>query len=235
MGIMSFTGKIIEIVDQTPTVKSFRFERPQGFEFKAGQFCNIAYPDRCVAGRRSYSFSNSAADEKFFELTIKEHGDFTQKMFTLEPGVEFEVKGPLGNVFCFDENTADDIVFLAGGVGVTPFMSALQYADFKGMKNELVLLFSNKTEDEIIAKDRLNEYAERNENITVVHTLTRDENWQGEKGRINEEMIKKYVKKDVSHYKYFICGPGQLIESMKELLKSMSVPEEKIIIEDWGI
>src|SRR3989338_4417838 len=237
MGLVSFRGKILKIIDETPTVKTYRFERPEDFHFKAGQSCSLAFPDRIVPGRRMYSFSNSMADSDFFEVTIKKHGSFSSMMFSIKEGAEIDVKGPFGNTFVFDESHHEGIVLLAGGVGVAPFMSMLQYASSRGMKNELVLMFSSKEEREIIARKRLDSYMENGKKISVVYALTQEQpsGWKGEKGRINSKMIKKYIKGMPDKYKYFICGPDAFISSMKIEIKGMSVDERNIVIEEWGI
>ena len=234
MRISSFKSKILDIIPETPTVWTFRMERPDSFEYMPGQSCIIAYPDRSVPGKRQYSFSSSGLEKGFFDITVKVYGEFTRKMFSLQKGFEFEVKGPFGKDFVVDESTRDHLMFLAGGVGITPFLSILRYASVKKMPNDLLLFFSAKTENEIIAKADIDRIAASSNNIVPVYTLTRS-GWGGETGRITEPLIRKYVKRDLSHYTCFICGPNDFIESMKNLLSHMSSPPQKIVIEDWGI
>ncbi len=228
--------KLVDKREETPNVMSFFFEPVDGkkmFKFKPGHFVNISFKnDLDNIGNRSFSIANSPT-EKGLMLTIKKVGVFTTKIFETLIGEEFVILGPLGLPYIKDESENKEYVFIAGGSGIVPFRSILYYSRDTDFKNKMYLFYSNRTEKDIIYKKELYSLKEKMDNFILVETLTREEKESYEKGRINVEMLKKYLD-SFEDKKYMICGPKGLVSGSIELLKKLNVDIKNIKTESWG-
>lgn len=231
-----FIGEIIEIRNETYDVKTFRVRKPISFSFIPGQYCLVSFIDRqeFADESRPFTFANSPTDDRFIEITVKKISGFTAALHSLKVGDKLKIEGPLGASLNFNESVKDDIIFLAAGSGITPFISAIRYIITKKLSNKIILLFSNKTENDIIYKKELEKI--NNRNIKIIHTLSQEapEGWKGEIGRINKEMVEKYVKNPKEKL-WYICGPPLMADSIKKILIEMNIPQERLRIEDWQL
>jgi len=217
---MQFTSSIIKVCDQTHDVKSFQLTKPQDFTFIPGQYCMVSYKGLT----RPFTFTSIPSDE-YIELTIKKMAVFTSKLFTLEAGDEVGIAGPHGDELNFEPNIKDDVVFVAGGSGITPFISAIRYAKHMKMPNNLILLYANRTQKDIILKKELEESAK------VVHILS-NEDWEGETGYVDADIIRRHVE-DPKSKLWFVCGPPPMTAGVKNTLTDMGI--ENIRIEPWEL
>ena len=230
MEILNF--KLIKIKEEIAGVKTFRFLPDKKFDFKPGQFINVYLKDGEKLEWRAYSISSSPT-EKYVEITVKIlHSGFSAKLANLQVESEVEVRGPFGGILNFTDS--EDVVVIAGGIGITPFMSGLRYINEKILKNKVSLFYCCKTIDQILFSKELHSIAEKNSNINLVCTLTREvKNWHGEKGRINSKMIKKHLQ-NYENKAYFICGPQEMVDQLIVMLKNLGVSEKNIRKEAWG-
>jgi NAD(P)H-flavin reductase len=218
------------IVQETPDVKSFRLEK-KNIEFVPGQYCLASLPD-LTENEKPFTFSCSPL-RPYVQLTIKKFGEVTTLIHDrLKVGDKLRLRGPFGEALKFDESVKEDIVLIAGGSGITPFMSIIEYAADKRLGNKIILFFSNRSEKEVIFRSRL----EKIDKITFVNTLTNEkpEGWRGELGYINKGMIEKHVK-EPKKYLYYICGPPPMIEAVKKALTEIGVEESRFRIENWQL
>ena len=233
--------KVIEVINETPDTKTIRFNLDSNFSFKPGQFV-LLNADVIIEGqkkfvKRAYSISSSPLIKNYIDLTVKIYPDkglVSQRLFNMKVNEEMEMTGPHG-FFTFDETIHKEVVFIAGGVGVTPLMCMLRYIKDKNLKDiNVTLIYSSKTpEDIIFAKElMLTKYPD---NIKVYLTITQpnDNNWKGLIGRINENMIKKLVPNLNNSY-FYICGPTPMVEDSNKILKSIGIKEDKIKLERFG-
>ena len=205
------------------------------FGFKPGQFVMLALYDKQgkIWQQRAFSICSSPANKDYIQLGIKIQGLFTQKLDKLKKGDKVGISGPYG-FFVFDEKIMKDVVFLAGGIGVTPFISAIRYANDKDLDNQLILIYSNKTRQDTAFYDELNQVAKENKNFKVIFTLTQEEPevWKGEKGRINAEMLKKYCSPLKNKY-FLFCGPAGFLKAIDTCLLDIGVSKDYIKKEGW--
>lgn len=220
--------KITEIIKETYDTKTFRFEKH--IDFKPGQFIMITVPIDDKEIKRSYSISSSPL-KPYIDITIKKaHNGFISKKFVDEVKVndEFQIEGPFGH-FTYSEEMANNLLLISAGSGITPLRSILQYALEKNPDAKMTLLYSVKTEKDIIFEDELNELNKK-ENFTFIPTITRDENWQNHKGRIDKEFLKENINNEL----FYICGPPGFVNSMSDLLQELGVEKNKIKTERFG-
>ncbi len=117
------------------------------------------------------------------------------------------------------EDSENDIAFIAGGIGITPFIGILRYINFKKLQTRVILLYSNKTENRTAFKDEIDLLAEKNSNLKIIYTMTEQEDFNGEKGRIDENFIRKYVKNPEKKI-WYVAGPPVMVKSMNDVLKN---------------
>lgn len=241
---------VIEKRQQTADVMSIRFGiKRTDFSYTAGQFLRVTL-DGVADPRgpsRFFSFASSPTEKGFIAVATKiSQSPFKQKLATLREGDAIPMQGPFGRFTLVDDVNKQHI-FLGGGIGITPFRSMLRYATDKKLPHRITLLYSNQTPEDIVFKEDLEKIAAENPNITIVNTITRPPDqsttnnitmqqfnnnalWKWEKGRINEDMVKKYAQ-DLASAIFYVCGPPSMAEALRGLVKDMGVSEDNIKVE----
>ncbi len=228
------------LIQETPDTKTYRIKPVAGGEviqYKPGQFVQLHLtPDSEVKMSRSYSIASSPHERGSIDLTIKIQGTFPQYLKDLQVGHVFGLRGPLGH-FYFDPATQPHIVLLGAGVGITPLMGMLRYHTHHQLANKVTFIDVNKTEEDTIYREELEQvHAKKNPNAQIVLSYTRlapEHPWTGERGRLNWDMIVKYVPEPLNKH-YFICGPDQMNKDLKALLLEKGVPKELVKLENMG-
>lgn len=223
---MLFETKVIETIQRTPDVKSFRFEKPQGFNYLPGQYVVLALRNKSTPMKKPFTLSSSPTED-FLEITKKLTGHpFSNALLELKSGDQVFINGPYG-IFTFQEEYRY-IGMLSGGIGITPLRSIIKYSIDKKINLNIILLYSNRYETDIAFRDELEVMQKEDLNLKIIDTITKPElNWKGVTGRINAEMIQKYIP-DYKKRIFFTCGPTEMVNSMVSLLKKLEVPEEQI-------
>ena len=229
--VATFELEVTKVKYETHDVFSTYFSR-DNFDYKPGQYLMLELDVKDPEGNTRPLSIASSPTEGFLLLSTKITGTpFKQKLVALKPGDKIKSKGPMG-VFILKED-AKEIVFLGGGIGITPFRDMIKYATDKKLSIKLTLLYSNKTSADIVYKDEWNAFEKQNPHLKVVHTITDDASWQGRKGRINEAMIKEFCS-DLDNSLFYICGPPGMVEGLSNLLKTMNIPQSNIKIEKFA-
>lgn len=235
--VKEFVTKVLEIVNKTPTVKSFKVEIPRDTEafFLPGQFYMVSFTDNSeIKTARAYSISSSPLQKDYLEIALNKVGPFTTKMFELREGNLLKFKGPYGK-FYFNEGVKENIVLVGGGTGITPLISILRYCTDKKLANKVQLFYSVRLPEEIVFHDEIKRIKEQNPNFEYFITITRGNNieWEGYKGRINLELLKNQIENPEQKL-YFLCGPKEFVDSIISMLQSMRVKKEQIKTDVWG-
>ncbi len=225
---MQFETYVKQIIQRTSEVKSFRFERPKGFEFIAGQFMFITLRREGKSLTKHFTISSSPTETDFLEMTKKLTGhEFSNALAALKEGDGIFIDAPYGE-FTF-KGEYDKIALLSGGIGITPLRSIIKYSTDKKLKTNIILLYSNRSEDEIVFKEELENMQNQNMRLKVVNTVTRPgEKWTGAKGRINKELIEKEIPDHMGRI-FYISGPQRMVDDLAAILgKEMNIPEKQI-------
>jgi predicted ferric reductase len=199
----------------------------RGLTFKPGQFAWLtAWHSPFSDTEHPFSFSSSALDRRRLEFTIKAVGDFTRTVQEMEPGQRVYVDGPFG-AFSVDRHPhAERYVFVAGGIGITPIMSMLRTLADRGDHRPLTLLYANRTWAGVTFREELAELEQRL-NLKVVYVLSAPhENWPGERGRINQALLERYLPRPDRRdsQEVFICGPKPMMDAVEKALVALHVP-----------
>ncbi|WP_135613156.1 FAD-binding oxidoreductase [Methanococcoides sp. AM1] len=224
---MEFEAPIIEVIQQTHDVKSFRIDRPDGFDYKAGQYFFVSIPVNGEVQRKPFTISSSPTEKGFLEFTKKLTGhDFSNELDSMDVGDLLLINGPYGR-FTF-EGEFDKIALISGGIGITPMISICRYCSDTRSGTDIIILSSNKTVEDIAFRDELEVMDNKNANLKVVHTLTRaEDDWPGCKGRICDTIIMDHIP-DLMERVIYVCGPPAMMKATEELLLNMNVPKNQI-------
>ncbi|PIR42649.1 hypothetical protein CO058_03075 [candidate division WWE3 bacterium CG_4_9_14_0_2_um_filter_35_11] len=201
-------------------------------KFKPGQFCFLRLNKERLYARHPFTISSSPNDD-FLSFTIKQTGRFTKALGELVKGEEVIIDGPFGNFLIRDDKR--DLVFIAGGVGITPFMSMIKDKLQNDNKDQKVtLLCGSRNKEDIILKKYFDGIKESwFKKVYILSNYGSSGDLDGyENGYINEEIVKKYVK-DINSSIFYICGPEGMKESVVNALKELGVGKRNIIIEDF--
>ena len=215
--------KIISVDHVTHDVLRFKTEKPVNFNFKPGQASRISInKEGWEKKKRSFTFTNLPEDDhlEFVIKTYPSHEGVTNELLTLKAGNQLIVHEVWGSIAYKGEG-----VFIAGGAGVTPFISILRYLHGKKELGNNRLLFANKTLADIIYNDEFKDMLGQN----FINILSQEEAEGFEHGLITEEFLKKH---DINDYKYvYLCGPKPMMENIEGQLLKLNIKEDAIIKE----
>ena len=228
-----YAGKfyVQDIKNETRDAFTLTLKPEKKLLFKAGQFCFLRLNKNKLYARHPFTISNSPKKEELC-FTIKLAGRFTKALSELKKGEEVIIDGPFG-IFTI-EDLGKDLVFIAGGVGITPFMSIIKDRMEDNNTQNIVLLYGSKTKEDIIYAEQLNSI--KKDWFKKVYILSDDysffKTYEYETGYINKEIIKKYVK-NINNSLFYICGPELMKNNLKKILNKLGVNKQNIKIEDF--
>ncbi len=230
--ITELETKIKEIISQTYNVKSFRLEVSSNIDFKAGQSLQITLKNNPEL-KRYLSISSSPTEKGYIEFTKKiTESEFSKTLDSLKIGDPVIIKYPFGN-FILQESYSK-IAFLSGGIGITPIRSICKYVVDKQSDIDIVLVYANRTINDIAFKEDFDEMQRQYSKLKVVHMLSQvAEGFKSKVGRINSQMIKEEIP-DYAERKFYLCGPPAMVEAMEKILiDELTLPKEHIITENF--
>ncbi len=239
---------ISEVRDETEMTRTFRLiaDTEAGTRelayFRAGQYLSLKAAVNGNKITRPYSLSSAPYEalgpEGFYEITIRkiEDGFFTPTLWNdWNAGTKIESSGPCGAFYYEPMRDTQEMVGLAGGMGVTPFTSMAKEIAHGDMEAELLLFYGSSNKDEILFKEQLKTLEEQSAGrFKVVHVLSCDDAplEDCEQGFITADLIKKYTNPEKSSF--FICGPEPMYEFVMDELGKFDLPRKRIRREVLG-
>ena len=230
-----------EIREASKTAKTVRFARADGGKlpfFYAGQYIVLDFVIGDSVISRPYSISSAPfearGEDPFVEITVRRsRGDgFIADYINDSVKVGDTFKGLMGcGQFYYEPlRDAKHVVALAGGVGITPFASMAKEVANGTLDMDLTILYGSVSSDDIVMKAELD--AIQSDKVHIVHVLSGDEpDWQGEKGFLTADLIKKYSAEDTT---YFICGPQAMYTFLRGELAKLNAPKRRVRFEVFG-
>ena len=218
---------------------AFYFKRNGEFDdFIPGQYLRMHLPHKDVDDRgttRYFTIASSPHIKDLVMFTIRIFdSSFKRALYNLQQGDLVEFFGPMG-WFLLPKHEGMEKVFLAGGIGVTPFHSLLHFLEDQHTTPPITLFVSFKTKKEMVFYEELQRITKNNKQIRVIYTLTQeigDDNWSGETGRISDAMLKKYLS-NITKPMFYIVGSPKMVAGTRAMLLELGTDEEKIEIEDF--
>ena len=213
---------------------NFVFKPSHRLAFEPGQYMELtlahAKPDS--RGNRRFFTIASSPTEDDLHLGVRFYANsssFKKALYRID-GRSKMIAGQIAGDFTLPKDPKQKLVFLAGGIGITPFRSMLKYLIDMHEHRDIVLLYANRTTDEIAYKDILSE-AQTKLGIKVFYTLTNTQfiprNWRGLVGRIDERMIQQAVP-DYQERTFYLSGPLDMVRAYEHILKNMGVKRDQI-------
>jgi glycine betaine catabolism B len=225
--------------DEAKGTKTFIFDKPQGFQYDAGQYGywtlnELKFPE--ARGPMRHFTISSSPTEDFLSITVRIRPDsgYKQTLDSLQVGDSINFRGPNGTFALNDDHLPEQQVLIAGGIGITPFRSMIKYVADKSLQIPIHLIYSNSLPEEIAFRKEFEQISALHQNIKISMTVTKpeesQEQWQGLIGRIDENLISKLTTNYQSPT-FWLCGPPPMVTAMEETLEKLQIPQEKIKVE----
>lgn len=214
---------------------TFYFKKPAGFRYAAGQYVKLKLPLKTPdnRGNSRYFTLSSSPTEEFLKVTTRIlKSSFKMALSELLDNTKVEMRGPWGD-FMLDESDNRQRIFLAGGIGLTPFHSMIKYVTDMMIPIKIKLIVSYKTEKEILFVNELEEIMKINKNIEVIVTISEpNKTWKGESGRIDANFLQKKLA-TLTNNLYYISGPERMVTSLEKSLVSLGISESDINTDEF--
>lgn len=211
---------------------TLHFHKPAGFQFNAGQAVYLTLPASTLSdnkGRmRTFSLSSAPFDADLAITTRLGDSAFKKALVTLPLETEIELEGPYGDL-TLDQDTTRSAVFIAGGIGVTPFRSMIHDVLDTGLPQKIVLFYSVRTIEDAAFMDELAALAERHAQFLLVPTVTgkAHSSYLGERGHITADMIRRYTDNLEAPF-YYVAGPTAMVDAVHGMLTETGISRADI-------
>jgi ferredoxin-NADP reductase len=234
---------------------SFKFSRSDDqqanyLNYKAGQYAvlDLGTKEDPEGPVRSFTIASSPTEEFILISTRIRDTLFKRKLANLEIGSLVKFTAPLGKFVLPEDDNSKAVVFLSGGIGVTPFRSMVKYATDKQSPIKIMMFDSNRNKENILYKTVFDECMSVNKNLEIVQTITGEGqevsssssstvnyDWKRESGYINKVMLTKYMTiEELDNSIFYICGPPGMLKAMQKLLQEeLEIPKERIKVEEF--
>lgn len=231
-GIFKFKSRVVSVKDiATNVVEIYLSANAQLLNSKPGQFLYIQLNP--FGESHPFTIAKVNYEDQSVCILPKIAGPFTQKLHDLKPGAEVLLDGPYG-VFTREvsDNLVENPVFIAGGIGITPFIS--QINNLCKLNKPVYLFYANRGESDIALKDELDTLCNQS-SLKVINVLSHQPDYFGEKGFVTSDLIKKYLGEDFNKSCYFICGPLPMIKMVSKDLKNSGISTDRIFSEEFSL
>ena len=219
------------------TLKKTDFNRP--FSFQPGQYAAISfYRKHRPTAARCFSIVSSPTDQEILQFSMRTKGRFTGALKDLKQGDTVKVRGPFGG-FVIESAHEPNVVLLAGGIGITPFMSMIRYATATQSASQIILVFSCAAQDDVPFLDELQALERQNRNFKVFFVIgngpiDRLEGTKTISGRITPDIIRQVTGDSLTKQTYFICGPNPFMKAVTKSLQAQGVPQGQLLTEAFS-
>src|SRR5438270_3530204 len=240
MAAATFTSKLKKKETLAEGTIGFYFAKPADFQFKAGQYMDLTLvdpPETDAEGNiRSFSIASAPEEEHLLFATRMRDTAFKRFLRTAALDTEVKMEGPMGS-FTLHNNSSKPAVFLAGGIGITPFSSIIRHAVKAKLPHRLYLFYSNRRPEDAAFMDVLGQSEKENPNFKFIPSMSEmnksAQTWNGETGFINKEMLARHLAA-LQGPIYYVAGPPAMVAAMRQMLIGSSVDEDDIRTEEFA-
>jgi glycine betaine catabolism B len=230
------TLRCIQVVNQTPDVKTFRWVADVTFDYRPGQFVTFQVTIAGQTVTRCYSISSSPSRPEILEFTVKRVGLVSNWLHeTVGLGFELPILGIAGEFTCGGKGTIvpDKLLLLSAGSGMTPMLSIVRWLCDMAYSTDIILLHTVRGSADIIARSELALLASLNPRLHLRFTVTQPEaNWLGLTGRVDAAMLQGIA--DLRDRHVYVCGPDAFMAGMKDTLFKLGLPASQYQEESFG-
>lgn len=209
--------------------QAFHLSRPAGFDFKAGQSVSLSLlepPPEPNSAQRIFSLASAPCEDELLIATrMREGSAFKRALKALPAGSRIRLKGPRG-LMTLHEEASRAAVFIAGGIGITPFLSMLRQCAHDGLARPLYLLYSNRRPQDAAFLAELQRLAQQNGSFRLLARMTDAD------GFVDAQTLKRFVA-DAAAPLYYLAGPPAMVSAMKSLLRGEGVGDHDVRSEQF--
>jgi ferredoxin-NADP reductase len=218
---------------------AFHFDKPVGFAFKPGQAIDVVLGETpagdAQGSRHTFSLVSAPFEDELVVATRMRDSAFKRALGSLSAGSAVRLEGPFGSLVLHG-NRARPAVLIAGGIGITPFMSMLRQAANDRLRQRLLLLYSNRRPEEAAFLGELQQLEHRNKDFRLVATMTgmdhQGTRWDGATGHVDEDLLRRSVG-DLASPIYYLAGPPALLEAVRQTLGRAGVDDDDVRSEEF--
>ncbi len=234
------TSRLMRREEVAEGTMAFHFEKPSGFNFKAGQSTDVTLtnpPDTDAEGNtRTFSIASPPFENELAFTTRMRDTAFKRSLKKVPLATEVQIGSAAGS-FTLHKNRAKPAVFLAGGIGIAPFLSIVRQANHDRLPHQLYLFYSNRRPEDAAFLNTLQTLETTNPNFHLICTMTEmsksKKEWKGETVLIDKEMLSRHLGV-LQGPIYYIAGPPTMVAAMRQTLVGAGVEEDDIRAEEFA-
>jgi ferredoxin-NADP reductase len=218
---------------------TFHFDKPAGFEFKPGQAVDVVLLEAPgtdpQSARHTFSIVSAPFENELVVATRMRDTAFKRALGALPIGAGIAIEGPFGSLTLHNDRTRP-AVFIAGGIGITPFKSIVEQAANDQLQQRLVLLYANRRPEDAAYLVELQELEQHNSHFRLIATMTSmsgsSQPWTEALGQIDAALVKRATAELVKPI-YYLAGPPGMVEAMRQTLNNAGVNDDDIRSEEF--
>jgi len=232
-------AEVVDLVDETPRVRTIVFDVPGWAGHRPGQHVDIRLTaEDGYQAQRSYSISAPENGNRV-EITVELIDEGEVSPFLVEDlmaGDRIELRGPIGDYFVWEPGSGRPTQLIAGGSGVAPLRAMIRAAAATPGAEAVRLLYSARTEEDIVFRQELDALAAQDSRIQVTYTLTRGHgpDWNGLSGRVDRAMLSEHVWPADAGPVCYVCGPTGFVETVASGLVELGHRPDRVRTERFG-
>ena len=235
-----YQSRLLSRVEVAQDTMAFHLEKPTGFDFKPGQSVDLTLmnpPETNSEGNtRTFSIASAQFENQLIFATRMRDTAFKRSLKRVALGTVVKMDSAMGS-FTLHKNSAKPAVFLAGGIGITPFSSIVRQADHDRAPHKLYLFYSNLRPEDAAFLESLGALEKTNPNFRLIATMTEmprsKKMWNGETGWIDKEMLSRHLSK-LHGPIFYIAGPPAMVTGMRKMLVASTIDEDDIRSEEFA-
>ncbi len=235
-----YRSKLLNRVEVAEGTMAFYFEKPPGYGFQPGQAADLTLPNPpetdSEGNTRTFSIASAPFENQLMFATRMRDTAFKRSLRRVPIGTEVKMSPAMGSL-TLHKNSSKPAVCLAGGIGITPFLSIVRQADHDRAPHKLYLFYSNRRPEDAPFLETLQNLERTNFNFHLIATMTEmsrsKQMWHGETGFIDQKMLSRHLR-DLKGPIYYIAGPPAMVAAMRDTLVASGVDEDDIRTEDFA-
>jgi predicted ferric reductase len=201
-----------------------------------GQFSFITiFSPHISKEEHPFTIASAPSRHASLEFIVRTTGDWTGQLKNIQPGDRVSLNGPFGLFSHLPLSKKNEIIMIAGGIGITPMLSMLRFMAQRGDQRKITLIWSNQTRKHIILQPEFRDLEVQLEGLRIFHVLTRDLDDRGENGRLDLVKLKRLIADCDNPAAIFVCGPDQMMKAVKNFMVSLGFSKRMIFMERFRL
>ncbi len=228
----SYDATLISRQDVALGTTAFCFSKPGDFVFKPGQAIDLILPNPDnpdeEGERHTFSIVSAPFQDQLCVTTRMRDSTYKQRLKSLSPGAPVKIEGPFGSLILHNKASRAGVL-VAGGIGITPFMSMLRHAAHEALPQQLLLLYSNRRPEDAAFLPELQQLEKENTRFHMLATMTQmaksSQPWTGETGMLDAIMLKRTIG-DLPDPVVYLAGPPEMVAAIRQMLSEAGIDDD---------